>query len=60
MLLHFSDDVDRGRYIEPFRNNSQCLIDRREIVLFKFHVDYRTNNLHNAAGGLAVVAYILH
>src|SRR6266536_4570477 len=58
MLLHFRNHIDGRRHVETLGYDPKCLIDGREIFLFKLHIDYRTNNLHNAAR-MAVCAWFL-
>jgi hypothetical protein len=45
MLLHFDDDVDIYRYIEPFACDMKCLVDRWLLSLIKLDVNRRTDNL---------------
>src|SRR5438552_2007636 len=54
MLLDFSDEIDWGRNVETLGDNSQCLVDRRQLFFGKLDVDYRADYLHHATGRLAV------
>src|SRR5688572_14489430 len=48
VLLHFRDQIDLGRNIEPFGNDSEGLIDRRQKACHEFNVNHRANNLDHA------------
>src|SRR6266542_74290 len=53
MLLHFSNEIDWCGHIKTIGDDSEGLIDRREMLFLEFHVDHGTNDLHHAAGRLA-------
>jgi hypothetical protein len=58
VLLDFADDINRGGHIETFRGDTQGLIDWRQVLFFKFHVNHGADNLHDATKILAVCARI--
>src|SRR6185369_5186615 len=49
MLLHFGNYIDRNRHIESVREDSQRLVNRRQVVSLKLDVENGPDNLHNFA-----------
>src|SRR6266576_732400 len=54
VLLHFGDQVDGSGYIKSLGHNPESLVDRGQVPRLKLDVNYRTNNLHDAACRLTI------
>ena len=49
MLLHLDDHVDGFGHIETFAEDSDGIVDFRQMMLWKFNVHHRADDLHHLA-----------
>ncbi len=53
VLLHFGDDIERLRQIEPIARDAHGVINLRQFGFFELHVDDRSNDLHDGSSVIA-------
>jgi hypothetical protein len=49
VLLHFSNDVQRGFYVKPFTGDAHGVVDFGQMMFGKFNVQNGADDLHDAA-----------